>query len=122
MAYKTLNDVANPIFAKGSVKIWYVKKEWSRVFCFGPTGAAEQGIKFCPGGPAPTHQLLGEIVGADLNVLFNVLQGENWSPNGEARDLVRDIGHTSISVGDVIEKDGEYWMVDNFGFTKVISV
>jgi hypothetical protein len=35
-------------------------------------------------------------------------QGENWSPNGEARDLIlaKGLRHTSMSVGDVIEDEG----------------
>lgn len=35
--------------------------------------------------------------------VFMKMQGENWSPKGEARDLIRALGlrHTSMSVGDI---------------------
>ena len=45
------------------------------------------------------------------------MQGEIWSPNGEAYSLIKKTGtHTSMSVGDVIELDGEAFLVDTFGF------
>lgn len=51
------------------------------------------------------------------------MQGENWSPRGEARGLILDLGlrHTSMSVGDIIEdmETGEVWMVDFSGFKKI---
>jgi hypothetical protein len=36
---------------------------------------------------------------------FDKFQGENWSPNGEARPIIRAMGitHTSMSVGDCVE-------------------
>ena len=40
------------------------------------------------------------------------MQGENWSPHGEARPLIERLGltHTSMSVGDVLcDEEGEYW-------------
>ena len=40
------------------------------------------------------------------------MQGENWSPHGEARPLIEmlDLTHTSMSVGDVLrDEDGVYW-------------
>lgn len=44
------------------------------------------------------------VAAGDLEEVFVAMQGENWSPNGEARDLIRDLGlmHTSMSVGDMI--------------------
>ncbi len=52
-----------------------------------------------------THALLGRVAyRRDWQSLFGALQGEHWSPNGEARDLLksRGIRHTSMSVGDVL--------------------
>ena len=40
------------------------------------------------------------------------MQGENWSPHGEAREQIQSLGlsHTSMSVGDVLrDKAGVYW-------------
>jgi hypothetical protein len=51
--------------------------------------------------------------------LFYKLQGENWSPNGEARPLIQLLGltHTSMSVGDVVcDEDEEFWLCDVMGW------
>jgi predicted MPP superfamily phosphohydrolase len=51
---------------------------------------------------------LGAIKGhANLDDIFEMMQGENYSPAGEARDLIRSSGthHTSMSVGDIIEDE-----------------
>lgn len=59
----------------------------------------------------------------DKENAFMFMQGENWSPQGEARGLIRDLDlkHTSMSVGDVIEDmtTGEVFMVDMAGFKKI---
>ena len=41
------------------------------------------------------------------------MQGENWSPRGEARPLIArlGLGHTSLSLGDVVQApDGRYYV------------
>lgn len=56
----------------------------------------------------------------DLEDVFYKMQGEVWSPNGEARDLIHSKGltHTSMSSGDIIEdiEAQKFYMVDFFGF------
>jgi len=50
------------------------------------------------------------------------MQGMNWSPYGEARELIRSKGlkHTSMSVGDVIkDPTGAYWRVEDLGFKQL---
>lgn len=52
-----------------------------------------------------THSLLGSgDENLDPDDFFCRLQGERWSPNGEANPLIRAQGlaHTSMSVGDLI--------------------
>jgi hypothetical protein len=47
------------------------------------------------------------------------MQAENWSPNGEARPLLKRLGltHTSMSVGDVIrDEEGTYWECMDLGW------
>lgn len=55
-----------------------------------------------------------------LDDIYWSMQGENWSPNGEARDMIEDAGvhHTSMSVGDVIydTKLGIAWECGNYGW------
>lgn len=60
-----------------------------------------------------------------LDDLFYKMQGENWSPNGEARDLIKSRGltHTSMSVGDIaVDKDNRLWFCEPMGWTKLFSV
>jgi hypothetical protein len=46
------------------------------------------------------------------------MQGMFWSPEGQARDLIKGkkLVHTSMSVGDVIKIGSKVWMVDTVGF------
>jgi hypothetical protein len=60
----------------------------------------------------------------DKEDLFTKLQGENWSPNGEARPLIQSLGlsHTSMSVGDVVCDDDEaFWVCDDFGWKRLVA-
>jgi hypothetical protein len=61
---------------------------------------------------AQSHVHLGEVEGKDLDDAWRRMQGEHWSPDGEARRLVLSLGlsHTSMSVGDVLRDEaGVYW-------------
>lgn len=55
----------------------------------------------------------------DLEDMFCLMQGENWSPLGEARDFIfnNELRHTSMSVGDIIKIDGKHHCVGMVGFT-----
>jgi hypothetical protein len=58
-----------------------------------------------------------------LDAVFAHMQGERYSPNGEARPLILFLGlnHTSCSIGDLIlrESDGTVFEVDFTGFITV---
>lgn len=56
-----------------------------------------------------------------LEAIFVAMQGENWSPNGEARPLLEalDLEHTSMSVGDVVRCGDKAWVVAGEGFTPI---
>ena len=59
-----------------------------------------------------SHVWLFEIEAAGLDDAFRRMQGENWSPQGKARELLQALGlrHTSVSVGDVLrDEQGTYW-------------
>lgn len=70
-----------------------------------------------------THRMLMNISAENMEQVFVRMQGEYWSPNGEARPLIEAKGlhHTSMSVGDCILNldTGDLFMVDNRGFTQV---
>jgi hypothetical protein len=70
-----------------------------------------------------THVYLGDVAVEDLDACMTLMQGEVWSPNGEARDFIQEKGlaHTSMSVGDVVmERAGNsFWMVDRMGWKRL---
>ena len=100
--YKSLNDA----LPAGTTKVWYYRmNENSPSFDVVKAnvlkakkmyGSAEVGILW-------THALLGTVEETNPDVLFTALQGERWSPEGEAGDLVEYIGHTSASIGDMVQ-------------------
>ena len=50
------------------------------------------------------------------------MQGENWSPHGEAGPLIEHLGltHTSMSVGDVLrDEEGVYWECLELGWRRI---
>jgi len=68
-----------------------------------------------------SHVKLGTVNTTDINKIFSNFQGDSWSPNGEARNLIKSKGlsHTSMSVGDVVKVSGKVYIVDNFGFKEL---
>lgn len=92
-------------------QVWYMKPDWFRN---GITGDKPD-----PTNLAATHVHLKDIEAANPERVWLAMQGENWSPNGEARPLIKEKGlcHTSMSVGDVVCADtGEVKLVANCGF------
>jgi hypothetical protein len=96
-------------------EIWYMRREW---FADGIMG--EQPNK---NDLSKTHILLKTLAteGWTLANVFVEMQADNWSPNGEGRGLIeaKGLGHTSMSVGDVIVEDGEAYVVQGVGFRKL---
>ena len=69
-----------------------------------------------------THVHLTTIQAEDRSDAWLKMQGENWSPHGEARPLIEALGltHTSMSVGDVLlEEDGSYWECMDLGWRQI---
>lgn len=122
--FKTLNDCI--FFPEGTIEIWYMRPDY---FSKGIMGNTEN---FDPKKPEKTHILLGSTkavrsgnrqIAEDFYIL---LQGERWSPQGEAWELIRSKGlrHTSMSVGDFIrftEPAPEIFMVGLVGWAEIKS-
>lgn len=66
------------------------------------------------------YKKVKEVEADNLDQVFMKMQGEVWSPEGEARELILSLGlhHTSMSVGDVIEDldNDALYVVAPFGF------
>lgn len=119
--YATINDAADidAMLSPGNTEVWFVKNVFSRVFCMGIKFA--EGM-FDPQNLSKTHVLVGKVTSSiEKEYLFAIMQGENWSPEGEARDMIRALDtHTSMSVGDVVVQNGIVYMVENSGFQEMV--
>ena len=70
------------------------------------------------------YQVLFPIKADDLEQVFILMQGEVWSPNGEARDLITGLGlkHTSMSVGDIVyDVDMKVYFQCDMGSWRIIK-
>jgi len=116
--YNSLNDANLPELQPGNTEIWYQTKEsWEEGHGLGK-------ISIDPNDLSKTHILLGKIKETSLEKIFQVMQGDIWSPLGEARGLIRSKGmvHTSMSVGDVVVVNGQVMMVDRVGFKEIKEI
>jgi hypothetical protein len=113
--YDSLNDAAliHRILKLGATSIWYHKPDVARDICFG--------LKYCQINNIKIHILLGRIDSKNPDEIFIALQSEEYSPEGQARRLIKnlELTHTSMSVGDIIEFDGKYMFCDNLGWTEL---
>lgn len=123
MTYSNLNQAAatNPALAEGKTKIWYFKNEAGRDMMMGHSFCKQYGLLPKVDNLEATHTLIGSIASTDCDEIYMAMQGENWSPQGEARDLLRSkgLGHTSMSMGDIAEINGKFFFVDSFGFKEL---
>jgi len=121
--YKTLNDAEkiNKAFQKGKTEIWYYKREFGRDVGMGVDWLKEKDLLPTKKTLKKTHTLIGKIKATNLEPIFMLMQGENWSPQGEANDLIKKSGisHTSMSVGDIVILKGKMYMVDLYGFEEL---
>lgn len=138
--YKSLNDAVcldRGFYAPGDVEIWYSNDESFRDFLMGSSFLKEKGLMpQTLDDLKKTHILIGSIYADGLDLLnegnelagnlnsldriYHKMQGEVWSPHGEARDMIMGIhAHTTMSVGDIIRKGNAFFMVDPMGFTLV---
>lgn len=104
---------------------WYMKPDFFRDGIMGVSWLKKTGSMPQVSTLNNTHVNLRSIDAEDLDDVYAKMQGDVWSPNGEARELILSKGlrHTSMSVGDVILDpiSKEAWIVDNIGFIKLES-
>lgn len=104
----------NP-FSEGTTEIWYWKQEFAREFLLENFGQID------PSNLSKTHSLIFKVDETNLESIYYKMQGEIWSPKGEARELITKsgTGHTSMSVGDIIKIGNSVYVVSGIGFKKL---
>lgn len=112
--YASLADA----YPEGSTEVWYWNDEAGRDMMMGANWLQKKGQMPTPETLEQTHVKIGTLRETNPDKVFGMMQGENWSPQGEARDLISksNTGHTSMSVGDIMKVGSTYLMVDRFGF------
>lgn len=117
--YTSLNDA----YPAGTTEIWYWLDDNARDYMMGYDWLKKQGTEVSADTIPTTHALIGKIRETDPEKIFSMMQGDSWSPEGQARDMIEKsgTGHTSMSVGDVIKVGNKWLMVDRYGFKDIES-
>jgi hypothetical protein len=125
MNYKSLSDaaleVSNPVYGKGTTKVWYARDNFFRDSLMGYDWLKDQ-LMLPDTKNLGKHYVLVGCVDIDTpEKVYEAMQGECWSPKGQASSFILSLGirRTSMSVGDIIEKNGEFFLVDSFGFKRL---
>jgi len=107
----------NPLYRvvkRGKTQVWYQRN-------FGWWYRDQDSLD--PDHIEKTHALVGEIAITKDKIgdIFPLMQGENWSPKGEANKFVRLLGvHTSMSVGDIVVfEDKSMFVCDTSGWKEI---
>ena len=73
-----------------------------------------------------THTFVGNVIAPSMDEVFRRMQGDVWSPQGEAVPVIEqlELNHTSMSVGDVIVLYGgsntnRYFVCAPFGWEEI---
>lgn len=96
-------------------QIWYMKPSFIR----GTVGSSPD-----PDNLADTHVYLKDIEAEDRENALYRMRAENWSPNGEARELLQAKGlqHTTMTIGDVlVDENNAVSLVTGIGFSLLSS-
>lgn len=124
--FTSLNDATFVVessanFTKGNTEIWYMKPSFTRDGLMGVEWLEEHGQMPDVMHLTDTHKHLGSIRETNMDKIYHLMQGDVWSPRGQARTLIQRSGlnHTSMSVGDIVVVHGETFIVDNIGFKKL---
>lgn len=98
-------EQAAPVETVNAVRyeVWYTKGRLEDSHMAALRG---EGVAVTMESLADTHACVAYLAdnGATLAEIFSMMQGEVWSPNGEARDIIgaTETWHTSMSQGDVV--------------------
>ena len=117
--------------SRSKVTVWYSKnlaKDMALMMSLGKTTEIDLPDNFELNA---THTPVVEYFTEDTKALdiceqtYHWLQGEVWSPNGEARELIdslEGIHHTSMSMGDIVQVDDRFFICQMVGFVEAFRL
>jgi len=97
--------------------------EYTIFYCVDPTPQMVEGVN-PPKYLGEFHSKWREVTkinAESLDDVFAMMQGESWSPTGEARSHIERLGltHTSMSAGDIVRDYlGNYYICEHVGWTR----
>jgi hypothetical protein len=104
--------------------VWYMRPEFFRDGIMGAEWLAEKNMTPNTDRLDLSHVFVRYVQADSVEQVFGMMQGEVWSPNGEARDRIKMLGlqHTSMSVGDIAVdvSNKAVHLCDRYGF-KVLA-
>ncbi len=110
--YTDLSDASiyNAKYGSGTAEVWYNRN--SRNFSTSKTSSTFE---------KKNYVKVGNIESENPEEIFVLMQGEMWSPKGEANQFIRSLGlrHTSISAGDIVKIGDKFFMCMMIGFKEV---
>jgi hypothetical protein len=97
------------------INVYYSRKDYFREFILGDVRPTISNLP-------KTHAYITTVEAEDLEDVFLMMQADNWSSDGISALLV--LGHTSMSVGDVVQIDGtqEFFVCAPLGFDRLVEV
>jgi len=95
----------------------FEKKEFGIYYRINPT-FREDGFPRTQAQLERKYRFVKTVEAESKEQAFEMMQADRWSPNGEARDLIKNLRlhHTSMSVGDLIKEDNKHYVVQDIGF------
>jgi hypothetical protein len=118
---KNFSEFVNESVEVETSEVWYTKKEYFRNYISGSKYLPE-GVKLPdPDNLEATHAFIGNVDTLNLDEVFEKMQGEFWSEGEGTNEILKskNVGHTSMSVGDIIKNENGVFMVEDMGFFKL---
>lgn len=122
MSFDSLQD-AGDNYSAGSTQVWYWREDVGHQMMRGYKYLESEGSLPDPNNLSATHALVGTLAETSPEQIWNMMQAENWSPQGEARAMISKlgVGHTSMSVGDIVVINKQVLIADSIGFVDLAS-
>lgn len=120
-----------PALGRSKVTVWYSKNladDMMLMMSLGKTAEIDLPKDF---KLTDTHTPIVEYFTEDTKALeiceqtFHWMQGEVWSPNAEAREVISNadgIRHTSMSMGDIVQLDNRFFICQAVGFVEAFRM
>lgn len=119
---KTLQD-AGPEYSTGDTQIWFSKREFTHNMMRGYDILKANNRLPDPTKLNNTHVLVGNVAEKNLDNIFSMMQSEAWNKQGQADALIQrlGIGHSNMSVGDIIVIGKKVLMREKQGYTDLVT-